>query len=50
MPYTKAQQRYFPKEEAGEPADVALFTQIRNLLEQVRASADDDSDSHRSSL
>jgi large conductance mechanosensitive channel len=47
MPYTKAQERYFPEEEAGEPADVALLTQIRDLLEQGRASTEA---SHRSSL
>ena len=45
MPYTKAQERYLPKEEAGEPADVALLTQIRDLLEQGRASTEG---SHRS--
>ncbi|MGN6575222.1 MAG: MscL family protein [Nocardioides sp.] len=45
MPHTKAQERYFPKEEAGEPADVALLTQIRDLLEQGRASTEG---SHRS--
>jgi len=32
MPYTKAKERYFPAEEPGEPADVALLTEIRDLL------------------
>ena len=32
MPYTKAKERYFPTEEPGEPADVALLTEIRDLL------------------
>jgi large conductance mechanosensitive channel len=32
MPYTKAKERYFPSEEPGEPADVALLTEIRDLL------------------
>lgn len=36
MPYTKAKERYFPSEEPGEPADVALLTEIRNLLSQQR--------------
>lgn len=34
MPYTKAKERYFPAEEPGEPADVALLTEIRDLLAQ----------------
>jgi large conductance mechanosensitive channel len=34
MPYTRAKERYFPTEEAGEPADVALLTEIRDLLAQ----------------
>lgn len=37
-PYTKAKERYFPSEEPGEPADVALLTEIRDLLAQGRAS------------
>ena len=32
MPYTKAQEKYFPKEEPGEPADIALLSEIRDLL------------------
>ncbi|WP_322920206.1 MscL family protein [Nocardioides renjunii] len=32
MPYTKAKDRYFPTEEAGTPADVALLEEIRDLL------------------
>lgn len=33
-PYTKAKERFFPtkEEEAGTPADVALLTEIRDLL------------------
>jgi len=34
VPYTKAKERYFPTEEPGEPADVALLTEIRDLLAQ----------------
>ena len=32
LPYTKAKERYFPAEEEGTPADVALLEEIRNLL------------------
>jgi len=32
VPYTKAKDRYFPAEETGTPADVALLTEIRDLL------------------
>ena len=32
MPYTKAKERFFPKEEEGKPADVALLEEIRDLL------------------
>ena len=32
LPYTKAKERYFPAEEAGTPADVALLEEIRDLL------------------
>jgi large conductance mechanosensitive channel len=32
LPYTKAKERYFPSEEPGAPADVALLTEIRDLL------------------
>ncbi len=32
VPYTKAKERYFPSDEAGTPADVALLEEIRDLL------------------
>ena len=32
LPYTKAKERYFPAEEAGTPADVAVLEEIRDLL------------------
>ena len=32
LPYTKAKERYFPSEEPGEPADVAMLREIRDLL------------------
>ena len=32
MPYTKAKERFFPSEEPGTPADVALLEEIRDLL------------------
>ena len=32
MPYTKAQEKYFPKEEPGTPDDIALLQEIRDLL------------------
>jgi len=38
MPYTKAQEKYFPKEEPGEPADVALLSEIRDLLATGRTT------------
>jgi len=31
-PYTRAQQKYFPKEVAGTPEDIALLEEIRDLL------------------
>jgi len=31
-PYTKAKEKFFPSEEAGTPADVALLEEIRDLL------------------
>ena len=37
-PYTKAQEKYFPKEEPGEPADIALLSEIRDLLASGRTS------------
>ena len=36
MPYTKAKEKFFPSEAPGEPADVALLTEIRDLLAQGR--------------
>jgi large conductance mechanosensitive channel len=32
VPYTKAKERYFPAEDPGDPADVALLTEIRDIL------------------
>ena len=32
VPYTKAKARYFPAEDEGTPADVALLQEIRDLL------------------
>ena len=32
LPYTKAKERYFPAEDTGTPADVALLEEIRDLL------------------
>jgi large conductance mechanosensitive channel len=32
VPYTRAQERYFPKEEPGTPDDVALLQEIRDLI------------------
>ncbi len=32
LPYTKAKDRYFPAEEIGVPADVAILEEIRDLL------------------
>jgi len=32
MPYTKAKERYFPSEDEGTPADVAVLEEIRDLL------------------
>lgn len=37
-PYTKAQEKFFPKEEPGEPADVALLSEIRDLLATGRSA------------
>jgi large conductance mechanosensitive channel len=31
-PYTVAKERYFPAEDAGTPADVAVLEEIRDLL------------------
>ena len=32
MPYTRAQEKFFPKEEPGTPDDIALLEEIRDLL------------------
>ena len=32
LPYTKAKEKYFPSEEEGTPADVAVLEEIRDLL------------------
>jgi large conductance mechanosensitive channel len=32
LPYTKAKEHFFPKEEEGTPADIALLEEIRDLL------------------
>jgi large conductance mechanosensitive channel len=39
LPYTKAKEKYFPTAEPGEPADVALLTEIRDLLAQGRGTS-----------
>jgi large conductance mechanosensitive channel len=31
-PYTVAKEKYFPDEAPGEPADISLLTEIRDLL------------------
>jgi large conductance mechanosensitive channel len=36
MPYTKAKEKYFPAEEPGTPAEIALLTEIRDALVQQR--------------
>ena len=32
LPYTKAKEKYFPSEDPGTPADVAVLEEIRDLL------------------
>ena len=32
VPYTKAKERFTPKEAEGKPADIALLEEIRDLL------------------
>ena len=32
VPYTKAKERFFPSEEAGTPADIALLEEIRDAI------------------
>ena len=39
MPYTKAKQKFFPAEEEGLPADVAVLEEIRDLLRAQQAGA-----------
>ena len=34
LPYTEAKERYFPAEEEGKPADIALLEEIRDLLRE----------------
>jgi large conductance mechanosensitive channel len=38
-PYTKAKERFFPAEPEGTPADVALLTEIRDLLARQGGTA-----------
>lgn len=40
-PYTVAKERFFPSEEPGTPADVALLTEIRDLLAGRSAAGGD---------
>jgi len=39
MPYTKAKEKFFPAEETGTPADVALLEEIRDLLKTQQGGA-----------
>lgn len=39
VPYAMAQERYFPSDDPGEPADVALLTEIRDLLARQQGSS-----------
>ena len=32
LPYTRAKERFFPAQPQGTPADIALLTEIRDLL------------------
>ena len=38
LPYTKAKKRYFPEEEVGAPADIAVLKEIRDLLKAQNRS------------
>jgi large conductance mechanosensitive channel len=38
VPYTKAKEKFFPAEEEGTPADVALLEEIRDLLRTQRSA------------
>jgi large conductance mechanosensitive channel len=37
-PYTKAQDKFFPKAEEGTPSDIALLQEIRDLLAAQRGT------------
>ena len=39
VPYTKAKEKFFPSEEEGTPADIALLEEIRDLLATGRTQA-----------
>ena len=41
MPYTKAKERFFPGEDKGTPADIALLEEIRDLLRAQGAHGTD---------
>ncbi len=36
MPYTRAKEKFFPSEDPGTPADIALLEEIRDLLKTSR--------------
>jgi len=38
VPYMKAQEAYFPKDEPGTPDDIALLQEIRDLLAAQRGT------------
>lgn len=38
LPYTRAKERWFPAQEPGEPTDVALLKEIRDLLKDQNAA------------
>lgn len=42
VPYSTAQEKYFPKEEPGTPDDIALLEEIRDLLAGRGASGGSD--------
>ena len=37
LPYTKAKEKFFPAEQDGKPADIALLEEIRDLLASRQA-------------
>ena len=37
VPYTKAQEKFFPREEEGTPEDIVLLSEIRDLLRSNRS-------------